>query len=225
MHLVRYFTASPTLGELLGHVAPHSLTASSPPRSCLVLLGNSVLGCRAGWQAEALRSDSLRLTRQQRRRCGTTARAARQILFAVCGVLTACVRGAQFVYDLATATAVYRNRISPDPIFLTAASPSTGGFYAINRCAPCAHRSGKCPPRPHGVTCRQAEPVNLCSSQAGPAFPAWKPWYSSHPWVLLSAGRIEDFLHMRIEHTGESSRCSRRRAARGCRCSPGAGHE
>ena len=46
-------------------------------------------------------------------------------------------RGRQFVYDLATATAVYRNRISPDPIFLTAASPSTGGFYAINRCAPC----------------------------------------------------------------------------------------
>ena len=40
------------------------------------------------------------------------------------------------MYDLATATAVYRNRISPDPIFLTAASPSTGGFYAINRCAP-----------------------------------------------------------------------------------------
>ena len=48
------------------------------------------------------------------------------------------MRGRQFVYDLATATAVYRNRISPDPIFLTAASPSTGGFYAINRRAPCA---------------------------------------------------------------------------------------
>ncbi len=47
----------------------------------------------------------------------------------------------QFVYDLATATAVYRNRISPDPIFLTAASPTTGGFYAINRRAP----AGRCP--------------------------------------------------------------------------------
>ena len=42
--------------------------------------------------------------------------------------------GLLFVYDLETATAVYRNRISPDPIFLTVNSPSTGGFYAINRC-------------------------------------------------------------------------------------------
>ena len=42
--------------------------------------------------------------------------------------------GLLFVYDLASATAVYRNRISPDPIFLTANSPDTGGFYAINRC-------------------------------------------------------------------------------------------
>ena len=43
--------------------------------------------------------------------------------------------GLLFVYDLTTATAVYRNRISPDPIFLTANSESTGGFYAINKCA------------------------------------------------------------------------------------------
>ncbi|KAJ7546238.1 hypothetical protein O6H91_08G031500 [Diphasiastrum complanatum] len=41
--------------------------------------------------------------------------------------------GLLFVYDLETATAVYRNRISPDPIFLTADSPSIGGFYAVNR--------------------------------------------------------------------------------------------
>lgn len=41
--------------------------------------------------------------------------------------------GLLFVYDLETATAVYRNRISPDPIFLTASSTETGGFYAINR--------------------------------------------------------------------------------------------
>ena len=41
--------------------------------------------------------------------------------------------GLLFVYDLQTATAVYRNRISPDPIFLTASAPSSGGFYAINR--------------------------------------------------------------------------------------------
>lgn len=41
--------------------------------------------------------------------------------------------GLLFVYDLETATAVYRNRISPDPVFLTADSPSVGGFYAINR--------------------------------------------------------------------------------------------
>ena len=44
--------------------------------------------------------------------------------------------GLLFVYDLETATAVYRNRISPDPIFLTAAAPDTGGFYAINRWRP-----------------------------------------------------------------------------------------
>lgn len=37
------------------------------------------------------------------------------------------------MYDLETASAVYRNRISPDPIFLTAEASSIGGFYAINR--------------------------------------------------------------------------------------------
>ena len=41
--------------------------------------------------------------------------------------------GLLFVYDLETATAVYRNRISPDPIFLTAEASTIGGFYAINR--------------------------------------------------------------------------------------------
>ncbi|KAG4993492.1 hypothetical protein JHK86_030319 [Glycine max] len=41
--------------------------------------------------------------------------------------------GLLFVYDLETATAVYRNRISPDPIFLTTEASSDGGFYAINR--------------------------------------------------------------------------------------------
>ncbi|KAJ0021345.1 hypothetical protein Pint_32514 [Pistacia integerrima] len=42
-------------------------------------------------------------------------------------------QGLLFVYDLETATAVYRNRISPDSIFLTTEAPSVGGFYAINR--------------------------------------------------------------------------------------------
>ncbi|CAN1812043.1 Clathrin heavy chain 1 [Linum perenne] len=41
--------------------------------------------------------------------------------------------GLLFVYDLETAAAVYRNRISPDPIFLTSEASSVGGFYAINR--------------------------------------------------------------------------------------------
>ncbi|RVX03194.1 Clathrin heavy chain 1 [Vitis vinifera] len=41
--------------------------------------------------------------------------------------------GLLFVYDLESASAVYRNRISPDPIFLTAEATSIGGFYAINR--------------------------------------------------------------------------------------------
>ena len=41
--------------------------------------------------------------------------------------------GLLFVYDLETATAIYRNRISPDPIFLAAPSDSTGGLLAVNR--------------------------------------------------------------------------------------------
>jgi clathrin heavy chain len=41
--------------------------------------------------------------------------------------------GLLFVYDMETATAVYRNRISPDPIFLTSEASSVGGFYAVNR--------------------------------------------------------------------------------------------
>jgi len=41
--------------------------------------------------------------------------------------------GLLFVYDLETASAVYRNRISPDPIFLTSEASTVGGFYAINR--------------------------------------------------------------------------------------------
>ncbi|CAI0443755.1 unnamed protein product [Linum tenue] len=41
--------------------------------------------------------------------------------------------GLLFVYDLETAAAVYRNRISPDPIFLTSEASTLGGFYAINR--------------------------------------------------------------------------------------------
>lgn len=41
--------------------------------------------------------------------------------------------GLLFVYDLETAAAVYRNRISPDPIFLTSEASSLGGFYAVNR--------------------------------------------------------------------------------------------
>ncbi|KAL2317467.1 hypothetical protein Fmac_031343 [Flemingia macrophylla] len=41
--------------------------------------------------------------------------------------------GILFVYDLETATAVYRSRIIPDPVFLTTEASSVGGFYAINR--------------------------------------------------------------------------------------------
>lgn len=51
--------------------------------------------------------------------------------------------GLLFVYDLETATAVYRNRISPDPIFIATASDSSGGFYAINRCAAAAGGVGQ----------------------------------------------------------------------------------
>jgi hypothetical protein len=41
--------------------------------------------------------------------------------------------GLLFVYDLESATAVYRTRISADPIFLAAPAPELGGFTAINR--------------------------------------------------------------------------------------------
>ncbi|KAL5063600.1 hypothetical protein RYX36_025337 [Vicia faba] len=39
--------------------------------------------------------------------------------------------GLLFVYDLETATAVYRNRISPHPVFFTSEATSTCGFYTI----------------------------------------------------------------------------------------------
>jgi hypothetical protein len=42
--------------------------------------------------------------------------------------------GLLFVYDLESATAVYRTRMSQDPIFLAAPAPGSGGFTAINRC-------------------------------------------------------------------------------------------
>ena len=41
--------------------------------------------------------------------------------------------GLLFVYDLETASAVYRNRISSDPIFTCCDAPTSGGFLAINR--------------------------------------------------------------------------------------------
>lgn len=41
--------------------------------------------------------------------------------------------GLLFVYDLESATAVYRTRISADPVFLAAPAADGGGFAAINR--------------------------------------------------------------------------------------------
>ena len=41
--------------------------------------------------------------------------------------------GLLFVYDLATATAIYRSRVSSDPVFLTCEDAQGGGFFAINR--------------------------------------------------------------------------------------------
>ena len=41
--------------------------------------------------------------------------------------------GLLFVYDVQNLTAVYRQRISADPVFLACASPSTGGVYVITR--------------------------------------------------------------------------------------------
>ena len=41
--------------------------------------------------------------------------------------------GLLFVYDLETATAIYRNKVSNDPVFIACGAPSNGGFYAVNR--------------------------------------------------------------------------------------------
>ena len=41
--------------------------------------------------------------------------------------------GLLFVYDVATATAIYRNKVSNDPVFIACAAPSNGGVYAVNR--------------------------------------------------------------------------------------------
>lgn len=41
--------------------------------------------------------------------------------------------GLLYVNDLKTATAVYRNWISLDPVILTSEASYDGGFYAINR--------------------------------------------------------------------------------------------
>lgn len=41
--------------------------------------------------------------------------------------------GFVFVYDLESATAVYRNRISTDPVFLACTSEATGGIFCVNR--------------------------------------------------------------------------------------------
>ena len=41
--------------------------------------------------------------------------------------------GLLFVYDLETATAIYRNKVSNDPVFIAAGAPGVGGVYAVNR--------------------------------------------------------------------------------------------
>lgn len=41
--------------------------------------------------------------------------------------------GLLFVYDLETASLVYRTRISQEPVFIGAAAPSVGGLYIVNR--------------------------------------------------------------------------------------------
>ena len=41
--------------------------------------------------------------------------------------------GLLFVYNLKISTKVYRNSISPNPIFLTSEATTVGGFFAINQ--------------------------------------------------------------------------------------------
>ncbi len=48
-------------------------------------------------------------------------------------IYIATKNGLLFVYDLETATPVYRSRISQEPVFVGAEAPNTGGFYVVNR--------------------------------------------------------------------------------------------
>ena len=48
-------------------------------------------------------------------------------------VYVATKLGLLFVYDLESGAAVYRNRVSPDPVFLTAPCEASGGLYLVNR--------------------------------------------------------------------------------------------
>ena len=48
-------------------------------------------------------------------------------------VYVATKMGLLFVYDLATGAAVYRNRVSADPVFLAVPCSASGGIYLVNR--------------------------------------------------------------------------------------------
>ena len=69
------------------------------------------------------------------------------------------------MYDLESATAVYRTRISADPIFLAAPALTSGGFTAINRCVWLGRGVGG-RGRPDGVGGQLAA---ACTRQAGGA--------------------------------------------------------
>jgi len=84
-----------------------------------------------------------------------------------------------FVYDLETAAAVYRNRISPNPIFLTAESSSTGGFYAIKRRGQVLH-----------ATVNDATVVPFVSGQVWSSVLLDSPFLSMYQILLLSFNTI-----------------------------------
>ncbi|KAG6523396.1 hypothetical protein ZIOFF_013253 [Zingiber officinale] len=95
--------------------------------------------------------------------------------------------GLLFVYDLETASAVYRNRISPDPIFLTSEAPSVGGFYAVNRRGQVLR-----------ATVNESTIIPFISGQSVPVQPGQTPPLLQYFGTLLTRGKLNAFESLEL---------------------------
>ncbi|KAA3464225.1 Clathrin heavy chain 1 [Gossypium australe] len=95
--------------------------------------------------------------------------------------------GLLFVYDLETASAVYRNRISPDPIFLTSEASAAGGFYAINRRGQVLL-----------ATVNEATIVPFVSGQSVPVQAGQTPPLLQYFGTLLTRGKLNAFESLEL---------------------------